>query len=254
MEIKKHLTKVNRTIASNRSIKYIVIHYVGAVSTAKNNALYFEKVNRYASAHYFVDENDIYQIVEDKNISWHCGAYNYYCGARNSNSIGIEMCCYKNNGKLDIKESVVNRTIELTKELMKKYNIPASNVVRHYDVTHKICPAPFVKDISRWNNFKAKLSNTKPSTKNRYTGVFPTLPSRGYFYYDNKNKKIKDTGTQVKNLQRLLNWLVNAGLVVDGYCGVATRNAILKFQKTYNLTQDGFFGKQGLNKAKTIEK
>ena len=56
----------------------------------------------------------------------------------------------KSNGKLDVSEATVTRTIELTKELMAKYDIPAENVIRHYDVTHKQCPKPFVKSKSRW--------------------------------------------------------------------------------------------------------
>lgn len=165
MEIKELLTRVNRTIANNRAIKYIVIHYVGAVSTAYNNAKYFENVNRQASAHYFVDDNEIYRVVEEKNIAWHCGTNGtYYSNCRNSNSIGIEMCCYNNNGTLDISENIVNRTIELVKELMAKYNIPIENVIRHYDVTHKCCPAPFVNNPSRWENFKNRLDKTTNNT------------------------------------------------------------------------------------------
>jgi len=166
MEIKENLTTRNYTAGNNRSIKYIVIHYVGAVSTAKNNADYFKSTYRGASAHYFVDENDIYRVVADKDVAWHCGTTGkyYHSSCRNSNSIGIEMCCYKNNGTLDISDKVVERTIELTKELMAKYGISASNVVRHYDVTHKNCPAPFVKDSSRWTAFLTKLSGSTTTT------------------------------------------------------------------------------------------
>ena len=159
MEIKTKLTKVNRTVMSNKQNLYIVIHYVGAVSSAKANADYFYSVNRQASAHYFVDENEIWQVVSEKDSAWHCGTNGrYYNNCRNANSIGIEMCCFNNNGTLDIKEEVVNKTIELTKELMSKYNIPVENVIRHYDVTHKCCPAPFVNNPSRWNDFKARLT------------------------------------------------------------------------------------------------
>ncbi len=158
MEIKTQLTTVNRTQMSNKENKYIVIHYVGSVSSAKANADYFRSVNRQASAHYFVDENEIWQVVKDSDSAWHCGTKGkYYNGCRNSNSIGIEMCCYNNNGTIDVSEKVVNRTIELTKELMSRYNIPVENVVRHYDVTHKCCHAPFVNNPSRWNDFKARL-------------------------------------------------------------------------------------------------
>ena len=161
MEIKTKLTKVNRTVMSNKQNKYIVIHYVGAVSTAKANADYFYAVNRKASAHYFVDENEIYQVVREGDSSWHCGTTGtYYSNCRNSNSIGIEMCCFNNNGTLDVSEKVIEKTIELTKELMVKYNIPVENVIRHYDVTHKCCPAPFVNNLSRWNDFKNRLVQT----------------------------------------------------------------------------------------------
>lgn len=158
MEIKTKLTTINRTVMNNKQNKYIVIHYVGAVSTAKANAEYFYSVNRQASAHYFVDENEIYQVVKESDSSWHCGTTGkYYNNCRNSNSIGIEMCCFNNNGTLDISEKVINNTVELTKQLMSKYNISVENVIRHYDVTHKCCPAPFVNNPNRWNDFKSRL-------------------------------------------------------------------------------------------------
>lgn len=164
MEVKENLTNVNYWIGDGsggeKQNQYIVIHYVGAVSSAKNNSDYFKSVNRGASANYFVDEKEIYRVVKDSDSAWHCGSDKYYCEARNYNSIGIEMCCYMNNGKLDVSEKVVERTIELTKELMKKYNIPVSNVVRHYDVTRKVCPEPFVTDINRWNDFINRLTST----------------------------------------------------------------------------------------------
>lgn len=173
MEIKELLTTCNYWPGDgngNAKInKYIVIHYVGAVSTAENNAVYFHDTYRGASANYFVDDNEIYRVVRDEDSAWHCGttgAYKHpYC--RNTNSIGIEMCCYWNNeGQLDISDSVVSRTIELTKELMSKYGIPADNVIRHFDVTGKNCPAPFVSNPSRWNDFKARIGdNTQPTTE-----------------------------------------------------------------------------------------
>lgn len=166
MEIKDYLTTRNRTKSSNRKIEYIVIHYVGAVSSALNNAKYFKTIYRGASAHYFVDEKDIYRVVEDKDIAWHCGAKTYnHAKCRNTNSIGIEMCCFNNNGKLDVSEKVVERTAELVRELMAKYNIQLMNVLRHYDVTGKNCPAPFVSDINRWHEFKMKLGTIPNNTK-----------------------------------------------------------------------------------------
>lgn len=183
MVINKHITSVNRNIGKDKVNKYIVIHYVGAVSSAYNNVCYFKNEYRGASAHYFVDDNSIWQCVLDKDIAWHCGTKGkYYNNARNNNSIGIEMCCYKNNGKLEISDKTINNTIELVKELMNKYNISIENVVRHYDVTHKVCPAPFVEDITRWNDFKNRISGQEPT-------IIDKKPDVVYQGYDNKKKK-----------------------------------------------------------------
>ena len=172
MNIKEQLTQVNyyrgNGNGGTKQNKYIVVHYVGAVSTAKNNADYFFSVNRQASANYFVDENEIYRVVKDSDSAWHVGANQYYNDARNTNSIGIEMCCYWNNGKLDVSEKVISNTIELVKDLMAKYNIPASHVARHYDVTRKNCPAPLVENPARWDDFKARLGgSSKPINNNK---------------------------------------------------------------------------------------
>lgn len=158
MEINVNLTLVNRNTRKTRDIRYIVIHYVGACSSAKANSNYFKYIYRGASAHYFVDDNSIYQVVREKDISWHIGSRYYkHLTCRNSNSIGIEMCCYNNNGIIDVSKATEERTIKLVKELMRKYNIPIENVLRHYDITEKVCPAPYVRDYTRWVNFLNKL-------------------------------------------------------------------------------------------------
>lgn len=167
MEINKLLTKVNYRQGRNKLNKYIVIHYVGATGGAEANCRYFLSNYRGASAHYFVGHaGEVWQCVEDKNIAWHCGAARYkhaYC--RNENSIGIELCCKKNvsNNTWYFEEETVKAAIELTKELMAKYNIPIGNVIRHYDVTGKVCPEPYVRDSAAWETFKANLiSNPAP--------------------------------------------------------------------------------------------
>jgi peptidoglycan hydrolase-like protein with peptidoglycan-binding domain len=83
--------------------------------------------------------------------------------------------------------------------------------------------------------------------KKTYAGTFPTLPSRGYF-------KKGDKGTQVKNLQKFLNWALDLKLSVDGIIGDATINAVKQFQKEVKIYVDGLFGKDCLSKAKTYTK
>ena len=164
MKINKLLTKTNYREGNGKQNKYIVIHYVGATGSAEDNCRYFQSNYRGSSAHYFVGHaGEVWQCVEDKDVAWHCGATRYkhaYC--RNDNSIGIELCCRKNisNNTWYFEEETVNSAMELVKELMKKYNIPVGNVLRHYDVSGKICPEPYVRNTSAWSTFKAGLTAT----------------------------------------------------------------------------------------------
>ena len=161
MQINKLLTNVNYKKGTNREIKYIVVHYVGATGGAEANCKYFQSTYRGSSAHYFVGhQGEVWQCVEDKNIAWHCGANRYkhaYC--RNDNSIGVELCCRYSNGTWYFEDATLNAAFALIKELMSKYNIPVTNVVRHYDVTGKLCPEPFVRDNIAWDTFKASLTS-----------------------------------------------------------------------------------------------
>lgn len=164
MNINKLLTSVNYRKGNNKHNSYIVIHYVGATGGAEDNCKYFKSEYRGASAHYFVGhKGEVWQCVKDEDVSWHCGATKYkHSTCRNDNSIGIEMCCRKkeSNNTWYFEEATVNSTVELVKELMNKYNIPASNVIRHYDVTGKVCPEPYVRSSADWNSFKARLGAT----------------------------------------------------------------------------------------------
>ena len=146
------------------SIKFIVIHYTANNGdTARNNGEYFGREYVEVSAHYFVDSNEIVQSVLDKYIAWHCGgslesSHHPFRGiCTNSNSIGVELCSIIQNGKYLFKPETVNLAAELTRYLMGRYNIPANRVIRHYDVTGKNCPAPFVYREDQWNNFKRLL-------------------------------------------------------------------------------------------------
>ncbi len=168
----------NYAMASNRTVKWIVVHYTGGNGTALANVKYFQSSlpsDSKASAHYFVghaSENaQIYQSVPPEDIAWHCGANVYYSECRNSTSIGIETCCH-NDTKDQTAESLdwyfddetVDALVELVKTLMSQYGIDTSHVIRHYDVTHKLCPAMWVHDEDAWLNFKARLTDDNSET------------------------------------------------------------------------------------------
>lgn len=136
-------------------VEYIVVHYTANTGdTAQNNLDYFARTKTGTSAHYFVDENEVCQSVQDTDTAWHCGSKNPvhpYC--RNANSIGIEMC----NSVGGVPEAVRARTAAFVRQKMKEYGIDSSHVLRHYDVTGKRCPAPWVDNPAEWMEFKSML-------------------------------------------------------------------------------------------------
>lgn len=156
----------------NDDILFIVIHFTGNNGdTALNNCTFFSGANRKASANYFSGNDGIYQSVPDNWAAWAVGGTNIYKHryCRNMNSISIEMCSRVGaDGKYYIDDDVVEQTIELTKYLMNKYNVPVENVLRHYDVWDKKCPEPFVRQPELWEDFENKLSESEELTMEQY--------------------------------------------------------------------------------------
>lgn len=145
------------------AISWICLHFTsGNGDTAQNNADYFAREGGLnASAHYFVDTERIVQSVKDGDTAWHCGRErggSYYNDCRNANSIGIEMCSIIRNGVYVIPEATMKNAAKLTRELMAKYHIPVSRVCRHYDVTRKNCPEPWIRNPQLWQKFKTMLT------------------------------------------------------------------------------------------------
>ena len=136
-------------------IEYIVVHYTANKGdTAQNNLDYFARTKTGTSAHYFVDSKGVGQSVKDTDTAWHCGSKNPrhpYC--RNSNSIGIEMC----DSFAIVPDAVRYNTLTFVRKLMQKYGIGTDHVLRHYDVTGKNCPSPWVLVPADWMEFKKML-------------------------------------------------------------------------------------------------
>ena len=145
--------------------RYIVVHYTSNQGdTAKNNADYFAQEDVGASAHYFVDENEIWASVPEDCAAWHCGAKKYrHPACRNANSIGVEICMNDKAGA--VRQGSIDRAAQLVRMLIDKYHIPKENVLRHYDVTGKHCPGPMVDDVSLWEAFLDKLDEQEDEMK-----------------------------------------------------------------------------------------
>ena len=191
----------NNTRFSRRDISYIVMHYTGnSKDTAKNNANYFAGANREVSAHFFVDDTSIYQSVKLKDMAWHCGTKKtyYHNNCRNSNSLSIEMCCTAGNYK--VSETTQKNAAYLCAHLCKLIGIGAGQVdtyvLRHYDITHKKCPAQMVNE-NEWKLFKTMVKNILS------TGLPFGVTSTSI----KANDLVEITGTTYYNGKTIPNWV-----------------------------------------------
>jgi N-acetylmuramoyl-L-alanine amidase CwlA len=234
MEIHQLLTPYNYGNGQTDRIKYIIIHYVGALGGAEANCKYYASQYVGASAHYYVGFNgEIWQSVEDENVAWHCGAKKYvHPECRNGNSIGIELCVRNKGSVADtsrdwyFEDATVQAAIALTKDLMARYNVPADHVIRHHDVTGKICPNPYVYNHTQhtWEAFKAAL-------------VAPTEKKSGWKKEDGGCRYYNgDTGLPVRN-----DWMYDQGkwYWFDA-AGMMVTNTWYQYNKAwYYLGSDG---------------
>lgn len=170
------------TKSPNRTIKYIAIHYTAGGSSAPGRAISmknsWEKTRR-ASADFGVDDSTMVQFNPDLR-NYNCwsvgdakktagGGGQLYGKATNKNTISIEICSNLKKGYDASKvnhdgwyytEASLENAIKLTKILMKKFNIDIDHVVRHYDISGKICPG-----IVGWNNYELYDKDGKKTGK-----------------------------------------------------------------------------------------
>ena len=158
MEIKQKACNPANYGGALADVRYIVVHWTSNEGdTAKNNVDYFAREVVKASAHYFVDENEVWNSVPPDRQAWHVGAQSYvHPTCRNSNSIGVEMCL---TGKSYVlRRGTIERAVTLVRELMARYDVPLDRVLMHHDVTGKYCPGPFVDNPGLWDDFKTALA------------------------------------------------------------------------------------------------
>lgn len=152
--------------------KFIAIHYLGVVG--QNHDLASDGTG----AHYYIYwDGTIYQRCSHDAVVWAVGTGGVYTQkhpeARNANTISIELCCKCDGNSASAEDKKWYFTEEtqlaavwLVKKLMEELDIPAENVLRHYDIVNKTCPAPYVhnnkyKTSLTWEEFKARISDTQ---------------------------------------------------------------------------------------------
>ena len=175
------------------AIKYAVAHYTGNDGdTDENNATYFANNYVGASAHYFIDNDSVTQSVPDNYVAWAVGSTGlldqgspykkngakFWGKCTNTNSLSFELCDTVKDGKRMVSKATRANAAAFIAKKMHQYNIPISNLIRHFDVNGKLCPLYWVTDEDDWKKFKdevnaelKKLKGTKEEKKTLKKGA-----------------------------------------------------------------------------------
>ena len=166
-EISEQLLTVNEWSRPGVKIKeldYIVIHYLGnPKTTAQENRDYFESLkdlqNTSMSANYVVGmEGEIIHCIPDDEVA-------YASNRMNSYSISVENCHPDETGQFT--EETYNSLVHLVAYLSEKYGLGRDRIIRHYDVTEKICPKYFVEHEDKWEAFLDDVMNYREKCKQK---------------------------------------------------------------------------------------
>ena len=149
--IHKHTTA--RTGINLKDIKNIVIHYVGNPGTsAQNNRDYFDKITTTVSSHFVVGlQGEIIQCVPlyEKSAA---------SNNRNKDTISIEVCHPDDSGKYN--DATYASVIKLASWLCENFSLDENDIIRHYDITGKICPKYYVEHEDKWLELKEDVKQS----------------------------------------------------------------------------------------------
>ena len=135
----------------------MVIHYVGnPATTAEGNRNYFASLasgteNTFASSHFIVGlEGEVLQCIPLTEIA-------YASNDRNGDTVAIEVCHPDETG--EFSRETYEQVVQLTAWLCHTFELdPETDVIRHYDVTGKICPRYYVEQPEAWEQFRLNVA------------------------------------------------------------------------------------------------
>lgn len=155
-KLQKVVKIINHFTANPGASAFNHYKYFGFSLVEQNNRLPKNK-RRYASAQIFVDKNEAYLIIPLDEVAYAAndGSYRGIQELKpnaNYKSISVELCI-ENDGTFH--PETIKRAAQINAELCRMFDLdPLQDVVRHYDVTHKNCPAPWVKEPEKFDEFK----------------------------------------------------------------------------------------------------
>ena len=188
------LTSEHNTSRRTGSVEYIAVHYTAgwddSPGKAADNARYYAAAAEKASADFFVDRGGIvqYNPAPEKRYCWAVGAKKadrsrgggrLFGAAKNRNTVSIELCSRNDTGRAGepndpaygISEEVLARGAALARYLLAEWELPPERLIRHFDVTGKLCPGVLGWNepggTAEWERFRA-LALTIPEPPARY--------------------------------------------------------------------------------------
>ena len=135
-------------------INGIVIHYTANPgSTAQENRDYFNGLQysqeTEASSNFVVGmAGEIIQCVPTWEVA-------YASNERNFDTVSIECCHPDDSG--EFTDETYRSLVQLTAWLCLKFDLSEDDVIRHYDVTGKVCPKYFVDHEDAWEEFRQNV-------------------------------------------------------------------------------------------------
>ena len=247
---------------SKSDIKYIVVHYLGVVG--ENFELWD---NGYGATFTIAWNGNVYWTADYTAVTWQCGGgrqgsggSEFFGKCTNFNSVSIENCVKRTDGRYEgddndnkwfFTEQTQESLVWAVSKMMDDLGIPIERVIRHYDVTGKICPNPYVKNNGlngnwTWQQFKKNLAQY------RKDGTIAIPQGKG----DSDDPAITsitlkkgDRGEPVAEMQRML---IACGYScgsygADGVFGSSTEKTLKAFQKASGLKVDGLYGENSKN-------
>ena len=205
------INKFSRPGYKLTKVRGVVVHWTANPGASdEGHQKYFDGEDgggeRYAGAHIFVDKDSATVLIPFNEVAYHANekpckigslksSETYYEGGNaNLTTIGVEMCVEKNG---TIHSKTIDRTVQVVAELCKKFKLDVSDIYRHYDVTGKNCPAPWVEDYSEFKKFKNEVKKeleqktVKPKPKSKLKTVEVLVPDLWIYNKPDWNAKLE---------------------------------------------------------------
>lgn len=206
---KQYLTisNYNRPGTKRLNTTAVACHYIGNPGTsAQANRNWFESLKNgkgtKASCHYIIGlAGEVLQLIPEEEISWCTNSANAY-------TISIEACHPDSTGKFT--DATYAAYVALCADICTRWGLDPvhGGLIRHRDVTGKVCPKWFVDHEDAWEQFKKDVADAmQPVNKSGWAEE-----DGGWRFY------LGDTGEPVRNAwyqdEGAWYWFDAAGMMV----------------------------------------